>query len=66
MTNAVTSLEALDALYSTKYCLPVVHPDQDICIPGHGLEVVKAGKLTLLYVYEDGAEEPCRKVLVRG
>lgn len=66
MTNAaITSLSALDARYSSKYCLPVVSPDQDIAIEGYGLEVVKAGKLTLLYVYADGADHPTRKVLVR-
>lgn len=65
MTNAVTSLEALDALTSAKFGLPVVGPDTEILIEGHGLEPVRSGKLRLLYLYPDGAEEPVRKILVR-
>lgn len=66
MTAApITTFEALDALTSPKHGVPVVAPDTDIAIPGHGLDVVTSGRLTFLYVYPDGAEEPVRKVLVR-
>lgn len=66
ITAPITTLDALDALTSAKHGVPVVTPDTSIEIPGHGLDVVKSGRLTFLYVYPDGAEEPVRKVLVRG